>query len=797
MINLSKLKSPVIFRQTDRYSYRDPAIHYHEGVFYLYFTLVEQTDDEQYFYVGMSKSTDLIHWSNPTTLTKRDKSKEYSSPGNILEHNGMYYLCIQTYCRENGEVFGNGNSRIFTMATKDFENFEEPTLLLVKGKDIDVKDMGRMIDPYLIRDKDDPNKIWCFYKQNGMSYSYSYDMENWVYAGNVECGENVCVIVKDDEYLIFHSPENGIGLLSSKDLIHFKNCGITYLSQNRWNWAKDRITAGCVLDLINEPSVGVYLMFYHGDNEDDYVFGSSIAMAYSTDLKHFNSIEYDSPSYPQFGNIYEGDYYEDLPFTEYINNNQDIPTSEHENVFNIRDFGAVPDDNRLNTDSIMMAIEACNKAGGGTVLIEGGKYRTGTIFVCDNMTLHIAGGASLVGSIDYTRYSGALIVAKGVSNIKITGGGKIHGNGEYFVYEPQMKPLLEPLKLSSLPRRGVSIPDLPDYTLRYHYRRRIRYAEDKYFEGLPDIKRPSYMVWIKESKNVLIENIILEDSTAWTLNLDTSDHIVVKDVVINNNRHVANTDGIDITGSNDVVIEHCFVSTADDGIVAKNPVHTNRAMKKVHIRDCTVITVMNAFKIGTETRHDISDIFVEDCYFCMPDIYPGTVSGISIESSDGSRVSNVTVKNIKMDKVTCPLFICLNMRNRYNIPYSDNIESGYYGGTIKNVVIDGITAFDAEVPSLIFGLKATREDGFEVRNPLSNICVSNFNITYKDNIEVVNVPEVIEEYLYDYPENNSFGDVDAYGLWIRHVDGVKLTNINVTPRSMNTRECIKMLDVFE
>ena len=35
---------------------------------------------------------------------------------------------------------------------------------------------------------------------------------------------------------------------------------------------------------------------------------------------------------------------------------------------------------------------------------------------------------------------------------------------------------------------------------------------------------------------------------------------------------------------------------------------------------------MNAFKIGTETANDISDILVEDCTFCMPDIYPGSVS---------------------------------------------------------------------------------------------------------------------------------------------------------------------------
>jgi len=520
---------------------------------------------------------------------------------------------------------------------------------------------------------------------------------------------------------------------------------------------------------------------------------SGLAMAYSTDLKHYGTFEKDIPTYPEFGNIYEGDYYEKLPFEEYIDSRAAVPTGK--NIFAIRDYGAVADNDMLNTAAIMMAIEDCRKAGGGTVLVEGGRYRTGSVWLCDNMTLHIAGDSALVGSKNCSRYDKALIIAKEVTNIRITGGGKICGNGEWFVYEPKQKPLLDPLVVSHLALRGTSIPDLPDYALRYHYRQRIRYAVDKYEEGLPDIPRPEFLVWINKARNVTIENIILEDAFAWTLNLDTSDNIVVRNIVINNNRHVANTDGIDITGSNHVEIDHCFISTADDGIVTKNPEHTGRSMSDLYIHDCTVLTVMNSFKIGTETRYDISDIVVENCDFCLPDIYPGTVSGISIESADGSHISNVTVRNIRMNKVTCPLFICLNMRNRYGVPYSDNTESAFWGGSIDNIVIEQIMATEAEVPSLIFGFINEKKDGAVVRKPVTNIAVRDFNVTYKDNKEIVNVPDVIEEYLFQYPENNTFGDVDAYGIWIRHAEKITLEDIQIIPRSMNTRSCIRMYDV--
>lgn len=795
MIDLSKIKSPVVLAQTERYGYRDPAAFYHDGVFYLYFTMVEQQEEEQYFTIGMSKSRDLINWSDPVSLTEKDKSKEYSSPGNLFFHNGKYYLSMQTYCRENGELFGNGRSRIYTMETEDFEHFKEPVLLRVKGDEVPEEDMGRMIDPYLLRDKDDPEKIWCLYKQNGMSYSYSRDLEHWTYAGHTPCGENVCAIVKDDTYVILHSPENGIGIMTSKDLVHFEEAGPTvYLSQSRWPWAKDRLTAACVI----EPEQGKYLLFYHGDNERNgsFYFGASIGMAFTRDFKNFVTFEEERPTYPNLGNVYKGDYYESLPFKEYISAAQPLPTAETGRpVFDIRDFGAAAVSGRVNTAAFQAAADACRKAGGGTILVQGGTYTTGTIRLYDNTTFHIAGDAVVAATRENGRISTALIVADGAENVTITGGGKIYGSGEWYVYEPKLKPRLTPLPVSHLALRGTDNRMLPETTLRYNYRRRIRFSEDKYGEETGPTSRPAFMVYLKKCRNVRIENIILEDAMSWTLNLFACHDVLVKNMVINNNRHVANTDGIDVTGSSNVEIDHCFVSTADDGIVLKNPADTGESMSNIHIHDCSVVTVMNSFKIGTETGRDITRVLVERCHFSMPDIYPGSTSGIAIESADGSRVTDITVRDITMEKVTCPIFVCLNMRNRYHEPYSDDEFSRYWGGSIENVVIERVSAVDAEVPSLLFGSSAFKNDGSIVRKAIRNITIRDLNVVYKDNEEIVEIPEVIEEFLYDYPENNSFGDVDAYGLWIRHADHVELKNIRITPRSVNTREMIKMYDV--
>ena len=790
-IDFKKISSPVILAQDEHYSYRDPAAWYQDGICYLYFTLVEQCEDGQYFYIGMSKSNDFIHWSEIKKLTPKDRTRNYSSPGNILPFGGKYYLCMQTYCREHGEIYGNDRSRIYMMETEDLEHFKEPRLLRVKG-DIPEEEMGRMIDPYLVEDKEEAGKYWCFYKQNGVSYSYSYNLKDWTYAGKTDCGENVCVLVKDKEYYIFHSPEDGIGILRSKDLVEFSDMGYIPIDKSQWDWAKDRLTAGFVLDLTQVPEVGHYIMFYHGDNEEKYVFGASIAMAYSDDLKNFIAFETDRATYPEFGKVYDGDYYKELPFDAYLNGEQEIPQGE--GVFDIRDYGGVSKTDRLNTAAFCAAAQACRDAGGGTILVAGGEYCMGTVYLYDNTTLFIAPDSAITASRDCKRFDKAFVRAEGAKNITITGGGKIYGSGEYFVYEPRQKPLLESMKVSHMCLRGTQIKDLPETTQRHAYRQRIRYAEDKYEEGLEAIPRPQFMVWLKECTNVKIENINLEDSMSWTLNLDSCKEVYVHNVVINNNRHVANTDGIDITGSSCVEIDHCFISTADDGIVVKNPNHTNRDMCDIYVHDCTVLTVMNSFKIGTETGRDISKVLVENCIFSLPDIYPGTTSGIAVESADGSVVQNITVRNIKMDKVICPLFICLNMRNRYGFPYSEDKKDKYWGGDISGIIIENIEAVDAEAPSLIFGSLSVKKNGEYIRKPVSDVTIRNFKITYCETEEIVEVPENIQEYLYEYPENNTFGDVGAYGIWLRHADNVLLQDISIIPRSANRRECITYMD---
>jgi hypothetical protein len=294
-LRLDKLKSPVLFRGNDHLAYRDPAILYHQGTFYLFFTQVEiEKDSMVYSYTAASTSTNLVRWTTPRKLTPKDQNLNFSSPGNVIRYKGEWILCLQTYPRPGCKaykqpVYGNGSARLFILRSKDLENWGDPELLKVKGPDVAVGEMGRMIDPYLLEDKDEPGKFWCFFKQNGVSMSYTYDFKNWTFYGHTESGENTCVLVENNQYVLFHSPSNGIGIKKSSDLKNWTDWGkLVTLGQSGWDWARGRITAGAVIRLAGNRQAK-YLMFFHGsgplkEKEGDFDKNSSIGIAWSNDL---------------------------------------------------------------------------------------------------------------------------------------------------------------------------------------------------------------------------------------------------------------------------------------------------------------------------------------------------------------------------------------------------------------------------------------------------------------------------------------------------------------------------------
>lgn len=465
-----------------------------------------------------------------------------------------------------------------------------------------------------------------------------------------------------------------------------------------------------------------------------------------------------------FPEVYEGDFYEGIEYERFINFKAAI--SPDTKVFDIRNYGASVSNNaKENSDAINDAINACYLSGGGTVLVDGGNYTTGSVNMKSNTTLRIAANSTLIASRNAKdMYLNSVIYANGCENIRITGPGKVCGEGNYYSKKPMKKPLFEPLEYSNA------------IEMRSEYLYRLRKAHDSKYGNIASILN---------CKNVIVENIIYENSAHWTLKIDNSEGALINGLIINNNRHIANADGIDILYSRNVEIKNSFISTADDGIVIKNWL-ADSAVKNIRISNCEVMSCTNAFKIGTETRGEISDILVEDCKFYMKDIYPGSFSGIAIESMDGSIVKNITVRNIEMDRITCPVFIRLGNRNRYADETSD------FSGSIEGVSIENISATRTEIPVIITGVKNHKKG----TNYVNDISLKNLNIEYtNESKEPLTFSVFVPQYEKEYPDSWRFLNLPAYGIWARHISGLKIEGFNVTPRENTVRAKFVFKDI--
>lgn len=461
-------------------------------------------------------------------------------------------------------------------------------------------------------------------------------------------------------------------------------------------------------------------------------------------------------------NSFVHDYMETIPFDKYLYK------EELGNDFtDIRTFGA--DENAdfiTNTKAINEAINMVSENGGGTVYVPKGEFCCSTVRIKSNVRLFVEG---TLRSVSYEQNFNAeeklyygFIFAEDAENITLCGGGRISGNGTTFCEQPKSDKLLLPLEIFHL----------KSYIMAFRSRIRFR-------------KQPSYRVNLVEfqrCKNVDIHNIELHETARWTCNIVECNGVNIKDVVINSNYHVANSDGLDITSSQNVVVDHCFIVTGDDALCIK--AHESLDAENVLIKNCKAMSLANCFKIGTNVCQNVRNVTIKDCEFFM-DGTTGGYAGISIQSDRGSVVENITCENIKMDGITSAFLVWLGNRHE-GIP-----------GKLRNITIKNIVADNVSLPSAVTG---TIFDGKEYET--ENVQIENVNIKYRDSKEAVYMREdgVGYEAMIEYPEitrlssiyissheESPYWELPAYGLYLRHSGNIRIDSFSCVPRSLNKR----------
>jgi hypothetical protein len=319
--------------------------------------------------------------------------------------------------------------------------------------------------------------------------------------------------------------------------------------------------------------------------------------------------------------------------------------------FTVTDYGAAGDGKTLDTLSIQKAIDAATAAGGGTVVLPAGRFLTGTIFLRSHVTLELRSGATLLGSRNIKDYplvekgvnndhSGRyLIVASGVEGVTICGGGLIDGQGDAF-WEPAADP-------------------------------------HKWIKAKSP--RPSPMVEVSGSKDVHIRDVRMTNPAGWTLNLKTSERVFVRNISIKNNPLAPNSDGIDVSGSRDVLISDSRVDTGDDGIVLNS---VDSDVERVTVSNCVIRSLCAALKVGWPgNKHNIRQVAFSSC------VLFGSNRGVAVyHPGPGSVVEDIAVANIVFDSntpvvLTRPIHIDLRRE-----------RGASETGRIRNVSISNFTA---------------------------------------------------------------------------------------------------------
>jgi hypothetical protein len=423
-------------------------------------------------------------------------------------------------------------------------------------------------------------------------------------------------------------------------------------------------------------------------------------------------------------------------------------------IFNPTHFGAIGDGQALDTAALQRAIDAASQnPGGGTVQISPGRYVTGTLLLKSNVTLEFLNGATLLGSLNPADYQLVEPFTDGV--------GATRGYALIACIDAHNIAIVGPALTTST----ASGPALIDGR-----------GADLHAAAPTNPAAKPFLFLSVRSTNLTLRNLTLHDSAAWTMHLFQSFHIAIDNLSIRS-LGLANNDGIDIDSSQHVRVANCTIETGDDAICLKTT--SPAACRDIVIERCTMTTACAAFKIGTETVGDLSNIRVSGCH-----VIRANLGAIKILSVDGAHISNVHVENIRIDDADTPIFLRLGARARTFRPGDTALPPG----SISGIAIRNLTVARARrIGILISGIP---------NHTIDRVTLENISIAMTEQPPTTIPPEPGEKPDV-YPEVRMFGaDLPAFGLYARHVRSLALNSVRVTPAPGEARPERMLMDIL-
>lgn len=366
------------------------------------------------------------------------------------------------------------------------------------------------------------------------------------------------------------------------------------------------------------------------------------------------------------------------------------------------------------------AMALCKKNKGGTIIVPKGVYTlNGPIHFVSNVKLHLEDGAKIrFGSNpkDYplvlTSWEGTMlynyspmIYGNNVENIAITGNGIIDGEAKNTWIK--WKPLEKKDQLLSREMNHENTP----------IKERI-FGEGHYL-------RPQLIQFVN-SKNILVENVQIEDSPFWCIHLLKSKSITIRGVKYN--AHNNNNDGIDPEYSSDILIENVLFDNADDNVAIKagrddeGRNYSNTPSENIVIRNCE-FKGLHAIVIGSEMSAGVRNVYVENSKFRG---YLKRGIFIKTNSDRGGYIKNIHFNNLAFGKVEDCIYITANYHGE---------GGGLFPSKVSDISFSNISCIEATNTGIVI-------EGFPNKK-VSNIILDNITIqSAKNGLTITNTENV-------------------------------------------------------
>ena len=409
---------------------------------------------------------------------------------------------------------------------------------------------------------------------------------------------------------------------------------------------------------------------------------------------------------------------------------------------NVLDHGAAGDGVTDCTEAFRSAVASCSESGGGFVRVPAGVYVTGTVALLSRVVLRLDPGSVLLAAREDDRFPPmgrrgyrALVYADGAEDAGICGAGTIQ--------------------------------------LR---------RDDAWRRENPGRER-LYGVVTDRARRFTMEGVTLRDPGYFTVYNLGSEDLRFTGLRIYT-RGCDNGDGIDFSGSRNVVISDCIIDAGDDAIGLKTHLPEEPCENFV-ITNCILSSRWAGIRLGPETCGDIRNVAISNC------VFRDCSDGLKLQLCDTYALEDVTASNLVMKNVERPLFFTSSSCPMSRFSKKRRPDPGVFRRvTVENVtaVVDGDRRGWFDPGCCIQGLPDGRIEDVTIRG--LRLTLPGGGGGALDGIADR------EEFLLrnEYPDVPRSPRFPACGFFLRHVKGVRLEDCVLSCRTPDGRRAVRAED---